>query len=316
MLSDPDKLLAGGVCAGDRRALAKAITLLESTLPDHQARAQALLNTLLPRAGQSLRLGISGAPGAGKSTFIEAFGLMLVAAGHKVAVLAVDPSSSLTGGSILADKTRMERLSASSAAYIRPTPSSGTLGGVAGRTREAMLVCEAAGFDIVLVETVGVGQSETAVAGMTDLLVLLQLPNTGDDLQAMKKGVMELADVIVVNKCDLDPNAASRAESQLAAAVRSKPVLRASATTGEGIEAFWKAVSGLHEARRADGRLATRRSQQSLTWMWDLVNASLNATFREHPAVRAALQDTVTAVSESKLAPATAAQSLLDLFRS
>lgn len=315
-MSDPDKILAGGVCAGDRRALAKVITLLESTLPEHQARAQALLNTLLPRAGQSLRLGISGAPGAGKSTFIEAFGLMLVAAGHKVAVLAVDPSSSLTGGSILADKTRMERLSASNAAYIRPTPSSGTLGGVAGRTREAMLVCEAAGFDIVLVETVGVGQSETAVAGMTDLLVLLQLPNTGDDLQAIKKGVMELADVIVVNKCDLDPDAASRAELQLAAALRSKPVLRASAATGEGIEALWKAVSGLHEARSADGRLAARRSQQSLTWMWDLVNASLNARFRDHPAVRAALQETVAAVSESKLAPAAAAQSLLDLFGS
>jgi LAO/AO transport system kinase len=328
VLIDADKLLAAGVCSGDRRALAKAITLLESTLPDHQARSQALLNTLLPRAGQSLRLGISGAPGAGKSTFIEAFGLRLVAAGHKVAVLAIDPSSCVTGGSILADKTRMEQLAASNAAYIRPTPSSGALGGVAGRTREAMLLCEAAGFDVVLVETVGVGQSEIAVAGMIDLLVLLQLPNTGDDLQAMKKGVMELADVIVVNKCDLDPTAASRAELQLAAAVRAlsatgnpahnhtAPVLRASAATGEGMEAFWKVVSELHETCRVDGRLATRRRDQALNWMWDLVNTNLTSRFRDHPAVRAALPQTAAAVAESRLAPASAAQSLLDLFGS
>lgn len=314
MLSDPDKLLTAGICAGDRRALAKAITLFESTLPDHQVRAHALLNALLPRTGRSLRLGISGAPGAGKSTLIEAFGLMLVGAGHKVAVLAVDPSSSVTGGSILADKTRMERLSASDAAYIRPTPSSGTLGGVAGKTRETMLLCEAAGYDIVLVETVGVGQSEVAVAGMTDLLVLLQLPNTGDHLQAMKKGVMELADVIVVNKCDLDPDAASRAELQLRA--HAAPVLRASAATGEGIEALWKLVSDLHNARRTDGQLATRRSEQSLRWMWDVVNANLTTKFREHPAVRAVLLQTIAAVAESRLAPVCAAQSLLDLFGS
>lgn len=331
MLSDPDKLLADGVCAGNRRALAKAITLLESSRPEHHARAQALLNALLPRTGQSLRLGISGIPGAGKSTFIEAFGLALVAAGHKVAVLAIDPSSSVTGGSILADKTRMERLSASDAAYVRPTPAAGALGGVAVRTRETLLLCEAAGFDVILVETVGVGQSEMAVAGMTDLLVLLQLANTGDDLQAMKMGVRELADIIVINKCDLDPTAASRAELQLASALRVTrananttataahepiPVLRTSATTGEGIEAFSNAVAELHATRRADGRLQARRREQSLNWMWDLVNSSLATRFREHPAVRAALQQTVAAVAESRLAPSSAAHGLLELFGS
>ncbi len=322
-MTDADKLLAEGVSAGDRRSLAKAITLLESTRPDHQARARTLLDALLPCTGKSLRVGISGVPGAGKSTFIEAFGLRLVAAGHKVAVLAVDPSSSRAGGSILADKTRMERLSASNAAYIRPTPSAGTLGGVAGRTREALLLCEAAGFDRVLVETVGVGQSEAAVAGMTDLLVLLQLPNTGDDLQAMKKGVMELADVIVVNKSDLDATAASRAELQIRTALRASgnpahaeavPIVRTSAVTGEGIEDFHKTVSELHDARHADGRFTLRRREQSLNWMWDLVHANLTARFHEHPAVRAALPQTLAAVRESRLAPIAAAQSLLDLF--
>src|SRR5580698_470051 len=215
MLIDADKRLVESVGTGDRRALAKAITLLESTQPQHQERASAVLDALLPRTGNSLRLGISGAPGVGKSTFIETLGLTLIAQGNKVAVLAVDPSSTVTGGSILGDKTRMERLSTSDAAYIRPTPSSGTLGGVAERTRETILLCEAAGFDVVLVETVGVGQSEITAAGMTDLFVLLQQPNAGDDLQAMKKGVVELADLIVINKCDLDPLAAQRAQSQL-----------------------------------------------------------------------------------------------------
>src|SRR5512146_2986511 len=209
-----------GAMAARRRAVAKAITLLESTRADHRARADALLTALLPHAGRSLRLGISGAPGVGKSTFIEALGLFLVARGHRVAVLAVDPSSSVSGGSILGDKTRMERLAADERAYIRPSPAAGTLGGVAAKTREAMLVCEAAGHDIVVVETVGVGQSETAVAGMTDLFVLLQQPNAGDDLQALKKGVMELADLVLVNKADLDPAAATRTEAQITSALR------------------------------------------------------------------------------------------------
>ena len=202
------------------RAVAKTITLLESTRGDHRARSDALLNALLPRSGRSFRLGISGVPGVGKSTFIEALGLFLIERGHRVAVLAVDPSSTVSGGSILGDKTRMERLSMDERAYIRPSPTSGALGGVAEKTREAMLVCEAAGHDMVIVETVGVGQSETAVANMTDLFALLQLPNAGDDLQAIKKGVMELADLVVINKADLDEAAATRARVQITSALR------------------------------------------------------------------------------------------------
>ncbi len=219
----PDPLLADlleGEPPRRRRAIAKTITLLESTRADHRARADDLLNALLPHTGRSFRLGISGVPGVGKSTFIEALGLHLIERGHRVAVLAVDPSSSVSGGSILGDKTRMEKLSVHEAAYIRPSPSSGTLGGVAERTRESLLVCEAAGYDIVIVETVGVGQSETAVAGMTDMFVLLQLPNAGDDLQAIKKGVMELADLVVINKSDLDEAAATRARAQITSALR------------------------------------------------------------------------------------------------
>src|SRR3954447_18728556 len=206
--------------AGRRRSLAKCITLLESTRPDHRARADVLLNVLLPYTGRSLRLGISGVPGVGKSTFIEALGLHLIGEGHRVAVLAIDPSSSLSGGSILGDKTRMEQLSVHPQAYIRPSPASGTLGGVAAKTREAMLVCEAAGYDVVIVETMGVGQSETAVAGMTDMFVLLQLPNASDDLQAIKKGVMEIADLVAINKADLDTDAATRARAQITSALR------------------------------------------------------------------------------------------------
>jgi LAO/AO transport system kinase len=331
VLTDADTALVEGVAARDRRALAKAITLLESTQPQHQERARAVLDALLPRTGNSLRLAISGAPGVGKSTFIETLGLALIAHGHKVAVLAVDPSSTVTGGSILGDKTRMERLSTSDAAYIRPTPSSGTLGGVAERTRETILLCEAAGFDVVLVETVGVGQSEITAAGMTDLFVLLQQPNAGDDLQAMKKGVMERADIVVVNKCDLDDTAAGRAELQITAALRAlrasgnpahaeatsmTPVLRLSAQTGAGTAEFWKQVSELAAARRADGRFAERRREQALNWMWELVNANLLAGFRRHPAVSAALPETIAAVTRSQLAPASAARTLLDLFGS
>jgi LAO/AO transport system kinase len=331
MLIDADKSLVESVGAGDRRALAKAITLLESTQPSHQERASAVLDALLPRSGKSLRLGISGAPGVGKSTFIETLGLTLISRGHRVAVLAVDPSSTVTGGSILGDKTRMERLSMSDAAFIRPTPSSGALGGVAERTRETILLCEAAGFDVVLVETVGVGQSEITAAGMTDLFVLLQLPNAGDDLQAMKKGVMERADIVVVNKADLDDTAAARAELQIATALRALqasgnparaaassvcPVLRLSAQTGTGTDAFWKQASEIHAARRADGRFAARRREQALNWMWELVNANLLAEFRRHPAVSAALPQMLAAVTRAELAPVSAARALLDLFGS
>jgi len=323
-LPPADQALADGVLRGERRAIAKAITLLESTLGEHRQRADALLNALLPATGGALRLGISGVPGVGKSTFIEALGLQLIDAGHRVAVLAVDPSSSVSGGSILGDKTRMEQLSAREEAYIRPSPAGGTLGGVAEKTREAMLVCEAAGYGIVIVETVGVGQSEIAVAGMTDLFVLLQLPNAGDDLQAIKRGVMELADLVVVNKADLDTEAATRARSTITGALRvfapqaresgPPPVLQLSALTGDGIDRFRAEVTRLVDARRASGAFDQRRRQQALAWMWDSVNARLLADFRAHPAVREALPGVLRDVGEARVAPSAAARGLLDLF--
>ncbi len=328
-LPNDDQALADGVRARDRRALAKAITLLESTRADHRQRGDALLNALLPHAGGALRIGISGVPGVGKSTFIETLGLHLIAQGHRVAVLTVDPSSTVSGGSILGDKTRMERLSVNAAAYIRPSPSSGTLGGVAEKTREAMLVCEAAGHDVMIVETVGVGQSETAVAGMTDLFVLLQLPNAGDDLQAIKKGVMELADLVVINKADLDPDAATRAQAQITSALRvfsfhGKPahgaprgqpkVMQISALKGDGVAAFWAAVSEAAAQRRASGEFETRRRRQALAWLWDIVHARLQSDFQQHPAVRRALPQALADVGEARVAPSSAARALLDLF--
>jgi LAO/AO transport system kinase len=333
-----------GACAPrQRRAIAKAITLLESTRADHRAQGDELLTALLPHTGRALRLGISGVPGVGKSTFIETLGLHLIERGHRVAVLAVDPSSSVSGGSILGDKTRMERLSVNEHAYIRPSPSSGTLGGVAEKTREAMLVCEAAGYDVVLVETVGVGQSETAVAGMTDMFVLLQLPNAGDDLQAIKKGVMELADLVVINKADIDPAAATRARAQIHSALRllgqhgnpersahghgadphaaAQPaptrwqpeVIQISGLKGDGLDTFWAAVTRFRDLQTANGRLAARRSQQSLAWMWERIDAGLKSAFRRHPGVRGALAATAGAVEQGALAPSTAARRLLAL---
>ncbi len=324
-----DQALMEGVRRRERRALAKAITLLESTRADHRARADALLNALLPHTGQAIRLGISGVPGVGKSTFIEALGLFLIAQGHRVAVLAIDPSSSVSGGSILGDKTRMEFLSVNEAAYIRPSPASGTLGGVAEKTREAMLVCEAAGYDVVIVETVGVGQSETAVASMTDMFVLLQLPNAGDDLQAIKKGVMELADLVVINKADLDAAAATRAQAQITSALRvfnfhghpaqsgdrwQPQVMQISALKAQGVDAFWTMVQNFHAKRRAGGEFDARRQQQSLAWMWDIVHARLRADFDHHPAVRQALPQTLRDVSDARIAPSAAARALLNLF--
>ena len=313
-----------------RRSLAKAITLLESTRADHRLLADELLTALLPHSGKSLRLGISGVPGVGKSTFIEALGLYLIATGHRVAVLAVDPSSSVSGGSILGDKTRMELLSMHERAYIRPSPSSGTLGGVAEKTREAMLVCEAAGFDIVIVETVGVGQSETAVQGMSDMFVLMQLPNAGDDLQAIKKGVMELADLVVINKADIDADAAMRAEAQITSSLRllgisGNPhdphsdahwhprVLKMSALQGQGLDAFWEAVSTFQRLQTANGLLASRRQSQSLAWMWERVDAGLKQAFKNNPAVRAQLPVFINSVQSGQLAASTAARNLLAL---
>jgi len=322
-----------------RRAVAKAITLLESTRSDHRARADALLNALLPATGRSFRLGISGVPGVGKSTFIEALGLYLIERGHRVAVLAVDPSSSINGGSILGDKTRMERLSMDERAYIRPSPASGTLGGVAEKTREAMLVCEAAGHDIVIVETVGVGQSEIAVAGMADMFVLLQLPNAGDDLQAIKKGVMELADLVVINKADLGEAAATRARAQISSSLRliastgahglshgqaahapgalpawQPQVMQLSALKGSGLTEFWAAVGQFRALQTANGRLAARRHSQDQAWMDALIGAGLRQRFKAHPAVRAALPELNDAVHAGRVAPSVAARRLLDLF--
>ena len=321
--------LMGSAPVAKRRSLAKAITLLESTRVDHRLRADALLNALLPHTGQAMRLGISGVPGVGKSTFIEVLGLALIQKGHRVAVLAIDPSSSISGGSILGDKTRMERLSVVDAAYIRPSPASGTLGGVAEKTRETMLVCEAAGYDVVIVETVGVGQSETAVASMTDMFVLMQLPNAGDDLQAIKKGVMEFADLVVINKADIDPDAAIRAQAQITSSLRlfsfhgdpahgpgrwHPQVLPMSALKGQGVDAFWSCVEQFHRLRHASGEFDARRQRQALAWMWDIVHARLHADFREHAAVRAALPQTMHDVTEARVAPSSAARALLNLF--
>jgi LAO/AO transport system kinase len=313
-----------------RRAIAKAITLLESTREDHRARAEALLDGVLPAAGRSFRLGISGVPGVGKSTFIEALGLHLLRLGHRVAVLAVDPSSTLSGGSILGDKTRMERLSVEPDAFIRPSPTSGTLGGVAAHTREAMLVLEAAGHDIVLIETVGVGQSETAVAGMTDCFVLLQLPNAGDDLQAIKRGVMELADLVVINKADLDPAAATRAQAQITSSLRlmqhaghggerdavpwGQRVLCLSAVTGEGLAPFWQAVRSFRDQQTASGRLARRRHDQDEAWMWERIEALLHERFRAKPQVAAALPQLTADVRAGRVAASVAARRLIDLM--
>ena len=320
-LGEEDRALVEGVLARQLRPLAKAITLIESSRPDHQRRAEAVLQALLPHTGRALRLGISGVPGVGKSTFIEALGLYLVERGHRVAVLAVDPSSSVSGGSILGDKTRMERLSRDPRAFIRPSPSAGSLGGVAEKTRETMLVCEAAGFDVVIVETVGVGQSETAVANMTDMFVLLQLPNAGDDLQGIKKGIMELADLIVINKADADPAAAMRAKAQLETALHMLrpphpdwrvPVLLVSALKGEGLDRFWETVLAFRDTMQKNGALAEKRRHQALAWMWERIDAELKRRFRQHPAVRTMLPAIERDVESGRLAPVVAARRLLD----
>ena len=332
----PDQLLQG-IVHGDaplqRRAMAKAITLLESTRSDHRALADELLTAMLPHTGKSFRLGISGVPGVGKSTFIEALGLFLINQGHRVAVLAVDPSSTVSGGSILGDKTRMEHLSVHADAYIRPSPSSGTLGGVAEKTRESMLVCEAAGYDVVIVETVGVGQSETAVANMTDMFCLLQLPNAGDDLQAIKKGVMEIADLVVINKADIDANAATRAEAQITSALRllglhgnpdhahfdkklwHPKVVKISALLGQGVDTFWAAVSEFKALQTANGKFALRREKQALAWMWERIEAGLKQSFRAQQQVKDLLPQLSEQVSQGRVAASTAARQLLGAYQ-
>ena len=320
-LDAADRQLVDGVVAHQLRPLAKTITLIESLRPDHRARARRILEALLPHTGGAMRVGISGVPGVGKSTFIEALGLYLIEQGLRVAVLAVDPSSSVTGGSILGDKTRMELLSQRTEAYIRPSPSAGSLGGVADKTRETLLVCEAAGYDVVIVETVGVGQSETAVAGMTDIFCLLQLPNAGDDLQAIKKGIMELADLIVINKADIDPRLATIAKNQIKSALGmlrhtspnwTPPVLMLSALKKDGIEDFWAQIMRYRDTMRGSGEFEARRREQAQAWMWELIDSGLRQRFREHPQVRADLAALQRAVAHGETTPAAAAHRLLD----
>lgn len=315
-----DHALVDGVLARQLRPLAKTITLIESQREDHKLRARAVIEALLPHTGSAMRVGISGVPGVGKSTFIEALGLYLIEQGLRVAVLAVDPSSSLTGGSILGDKTRMEHLSHHPQAFIRPSPSACSLGGVAEKTRETMLVCEAAGFDVIIVETVGVGQSETAVANMTDIFCLLQLPNAGDDLQAIKKGIMEIADLVVVNKADIDPAAAMRAKSQIKTALHmlrpmsqnwTVPVLTLSALNQDGVAEFWEQVTNYRTVLTRTGEFEAKRRHQALAWMWDMIDAGLRSRFRNHPQVKHALPQLAAAVEQGTTTPSVAAMRLL-----
>lgn len=317
--------LAQGVLAGERRALARAITLIESTRADHREAAEELLHELLPHSGRSVRIGITGVPGAGKSTFIEAFGLHVVDLGHKLAVLAVDPSSPRSGGSILGDKTRMEELGRDTRAFIRPSPSGCTLGGVARRTREAMLVCEAAGFDVVVVETVGVGQSETAVADMVDMFLLLLVPGGGDELQGIKKGIVELADAIVVNKADGDlAVAAQRAARDYTNALHlltpanagwAVPVLTCSALQRAGVGDVWENVGRYKKAMINTGAFAERRSAQAHAWMWNEVSETLLAALKDDSRVAALLPAMEAKVAAGSMAPGAAARSLVATFR-
>jgi len=321
--SEDQQALADLVRGGDRRALARALTLVESTRPDHRARADALLRLLLPATGRAIRVGISGAPGVGKSSFIEALGLHLAEAGKRVAVLAVDPSSEVSGGSILGDKTRMDRLSVHANAFIRPSPARGALGGVARRSRESLLVMEAAGYDVALVETVGVGQSETAVAEMTDSFLVLLAPAGGDDLQGIKKGIIELADLLVVTKADGDlVPIAERARADYASALGllatgsgwQPRALSCSSATGEGIAQVWDAVQA-HRAALGEAGLAAKRAAQARRWMWREVEDGLIDALKADPEVAARLGPLERAVAAGRATPGEAAAILLRAFR-
>ncbi|MGY1835225.1 methylmalonyl Co-A mutase-associated GTPase MeaB [Blastococcus sp. SYSU DS0510] len=317
-------VLVEGVLAGDRRVVARAITLVESRRADHREKAQELLVELLPHAGGARRVGISGVPGVGKSTFIDQLGVDLTGAGSKVAVLAVDPSSARSGGSILGDKTRMARLAVDPNAFIRPSPTSGTLGGVAQATRESMVVVEAAGYDVVLVETVGVGQSEITVAEMVDSFLFLTIARTGDQLQGIKRGILEIADVIAVNKAD-GPAAADarKAARELAQAIRllrgrgnawDVPVLTCAGLTGEGLDEVWAKLVEHQERAKVSGEFDERRRAQQVRWTWQLVRDGLEHALRAHPGVRAAVPDLEKAVLAGELTPALAARRVLDAF--
>lgn len=323
---DGPEALADDLRAGNRQALARAITLIESTRADHRAAAAALLDRLSPHAGGAVRIGISGAPGVGKSTLIEALGKIIVADGHRLAVLSVDPTSKVSGGSILGDKTRMAEIARREEVFIRPSPAGSTLGGVARRTRETLIACEAAGYDVVIVETVGVGQSETAVAEMTDIFVLLLMPEGGDELQGMKRGIFELADIVVVNKADgLLREAAERSAASARSALSftrtrrdawSVPVLCCSARENSGVAEIWKTVLLLKDHLDGSGQLVRRRGDQARAWMWAETTESLLSALREHPEIRARIPDLEKGVTAGEIPPPAAARTLLDAFLS
>ncbi len=316
--------MAADVRSNDRRAVAQAITLIESTRPDHRANAEQLLASLLGDTGKTIRLGISGPPGVGKSTYIETLGLYLIGIGHKVAILTIDPTSARSGGSILGDKTRMERLARETNVFIRPSPSGGSLGGVARRTREVMLVCEAAGYDIVIVETVGVGQSEIAVCDMVDMFILLTQPASGDELQGIKRGVVEIADLLLVNKADGELlTAAERTQTDYTNALRllrpvsagwTTPVLTCSALHEIGVDTTWRTVEDYWVVMGKNGAFDQRRRNQAVAWMWAEIKDTLNERFRAAPVVAAKIEDLERQVANGTLAPATGAQKLLAAF--
>jgi GTPase len=321
MNSEDFEIYIRGVRKHDRRLLSKTITLIESSRPDHQQLARKIVDELLPHTGKAVRLGITGVPGVGKSTFIENLGRSLVEEGHRVAVLAVDPSSSRSGGSVMADKTRMEKLAVEPNAFIRPSPSGGTLGGVARKTRETMLVCEAAGFDVIIVETVGVGQSETTVASMVDFFLVLMLAGAGDELQGIKRGVLELADAIAINKADGDNLEKARKAARIYASVLhmlqpaspnwDPQVLTCSALEMTGIAEIWQMVLKYHKKFTASGELEQKRQKQALDWLWSLVEEGLKARFYTHPEIKKRLDQIARAVENGDTTPTVAADKLL-----
>jgi len=324
MIIEDTKYYIDGVLEGNRRVIAKTITLVESSLPAHQETAKTIIDTLLPYSGKAVRIGITGVPGVGKSAFIESFGMMLLKDEHRIAVLAVDPSSKKSGGSVMGDKTRMERLSVEESAFIRPSPSGGTLGGVARKTRETMIVCEAAGFDVMIVETVGVGQSETTVASMVDFFLVLMLAGAGDELQGIKKGVLELADAIAITKADSDNiEKAKRARKEYETALHlinpsssnwSPPVVTCSAIKLEGIESIWKIILNHREKLKSTGEFEENRKNQSIDWMWSLVEEGLKDQFYKNSDIKKMLPKIKKEVERGKTAPTAAAYELLSSF--